>query len=400
MSSGKKYDMVIAGAGIVGLATAYKILETIPNCRLCIVEKEPVVAAHQTGNNSGVIHSGIYYKPGSLKAINCRKGRNMLLDFCNENNILYEICGKVIVATSPEEFPSLYNLYNRGIENGLEGLKLLSGEEIKEYEPHAEGLKGLYVPQTGIIDYKIVCEKLADLIQEKGGTIFFENRIMNIRSESDSIAILTNREVFETKNLITCCGLQSDRIAKMTNPELDIKILPFRGEYYTIKKEKRDLVKNLIYPVPDPLFPFLGVHFTRMIDGKVEAGPNAVFAFAREGYNKFDFDVKDLADSIFWKGFFRIATKYWKTGLGEFYRSYSKPAFTKALQRMLPDIRESDLEPGGAGIRAQACDSKGVLIDDFLFIKNNNILHIINAPSPAATSCLSIGETITQMFFG
>ena len=400
MSSGKKYDMVIAGAGIVGLATAYKILEKIPNCRLCIVEKEPVVAAHQTGNNSGVIHSGIYYKPGSLKAINCRKGRNMLLDFCNENNILYEICGKVIVATSPEEFPSLYNLYNRGIENGLEGLKLLSGEEIKEYEPHAEGLKGLYVPQTGIIDYKIVCEKLADLIQEKGGTIFFENRIMNIRSESDGIEILTNREVFETKNLITCCGLQSDRIAKMTNPELDIKILPFRGEYYTIKKEKRDLVKNLIYPVPDPLFPFLGVHFTRMIDGKVEAGPNAVFAFAREGYNKFDFDVKDLADSIFWKGFFRIATKYWKTGLGEFYRSYSKPAFTKALQRMLPDIRESDLEPGGAGIRAQACDSKGVLIDDFLFIKNNNILHIINAPSPAATSCLSIGETITKMFFG
>ena len=400
MSSGKKYDMVIAGAGIVGLATAYKILEKIPNCRLCIVEKEPVVAAHQTGNNSGVIHSGIYYKPGSLKAINCRKGRNMLLDFCNENNILYEICGKVIVATSPEEFPSLYNLYNRGIENGLEGLKLLSGEEIKEYESYAEGLKGLYVPQTGIIDYKIVCEKLADLIQEKGGTIFFENRIMNIRSESDGIEILTNREVFETKNLITCCGLQSDRIAKMTNPELDIKILPFRGEYYTIKKEKRDLVKNLIYPVPDPLFPFLGVHFTRMIDGKVEAGPNAVFAFAREGYNKFDFDVKDLADSIFWKGFFRIATKYWKTGLGEFYRSYSKPAFTKALQRMLPDIRESDLEPGGAGIRAQACDSKGVLIDDFLFIKNNNILHIINAPSPAATSCLSIGETITQMFFG
>ena len=400
MSSGKKYDMVIAGAGIVGLATAYKILEKIPNCKLCIVEKESVVAAHQTGNNSGVIHSGIYYKPGSLKATNCRKGRNMLLDFCNENNIIYEICGKVIVATSPEEFPSLYNLYNRGIENGLEGLKLLSSEEIKEYEPHAEGLKGLYVPQTGIIDYKIVCEKLADLIQEKGGTIFFENRIMNIRSKSDSIEIITNREIFETKNLITCCGLQSDRIAKMTNPELDIKILPFRGEYYTIKKEKRDLVKNLIYPVPDPLFPFLGVHFTRMIDGKVEAGPNAVFAFAREGYNKFDFDVKDLADSIFWKGFFRIATKYWKTGLGEFYRSYSKPAFTKALQRMLPDIRESDLEPGGAGIRAQACDSKGVLIDDFLFIKNNNILHIINAPSPAATSCLSIGETITQMFFG
>lgn len=395
-----KYDMVIAGAGIVGLATAYKILEKNPHFSICIIEKETKVAAHQTGNNSGVIHSGIYYKPGSLKAVNCRKGRKMLLEFCDENEIPYDICGKVIVATSPDEFPSLYNIYNRGIENGLEGLKLLTGEEIKQYEPHAEGLKGLHVPQTGIIDYKVVCKKLAEIVEEKGGTIWFNNRVEKIITKPDGIEVITNKNLFTTKNLITCCGLQSDRIAKLTNPDLKIKIIPFRGEYYTIKKHRRELVKNLIYPVPDPLFPFLGVHFTRMIDGKVEAGPNAVFAFAREGYNKFDFDIRDLADSLFWKGFLKIASKYWKTGIGEFYRSYSKPAFTKALQRMLPEIQESDLDIGGSGIRAQACSSEGELIDDFLFIENKNILHIINAPSPAATSCLSIGETITQKFFG
>lgn len=395
-TSEKKYDIIIIGAGIVGLATAYKILKKKPSFKLCIIEKESYPAAHQTGNNSGVMHSGIYYKPGSLKALNCKRGYKMLIEFCNENEIAYDICGKVIVAVTPEDFPALNNIYNHGIDNGLEGLKYLSREEIKEHEPYAEGLKGVFVPQTGIIDYNIVSRKLAEKVQDMGGEIFFENKVEYISEKTDKVEIVTNINFFETDKLITCAGLQSDRIAKMTNPDLKIKILPFRGEYYTIKKDRRNLVKNLVYPVPDPTFPFLGVHFTRRIDGKVEAGPNAVFAFAREGYKKFDLDFKDLADSIFWKGFFEIAKKYWKTGLGEFYRSYSKPAFTKALQRLIPEIQMQDLQPGGSGVRAQACDNEGNLIDDFLFIENKNIMHVINAPSPAATSCLSIGETIAD----
>jgi (S)-2-hydroxyglutarate dehydrogenase len=395
----KKFDIIIAGAGIVGLATAYKLTEKKPGLKICVIEKESSVSKHQTGNNSGVIHSGIYYKPGSLKATNCRRGYKMLLDFCDENNIPYEICGKVIVATNEEEIPRLNNLFERGQQNGLQGLKELSAEEVKETEPHVKGVKGIRVPETGIIDYLTVSEKLAELIKEKGVELFFNERLEYI-NDKDAVEIVTNKETYFCKLLITCCGLQSDRVAKLNNKNLNIKIIPFRGEYYTIKKEKRYLCNNLIYPVPDPQFPFLGVHFTRMINGKVEAGPNAVFAFMREGYKKTDIDFGDLADSLFWKGFLSVMMKYWKVGIGEFYRSYYKPAFVKALQKLLPEIQGDDLEVGGAGIRAQACDYSGNLVDDFLFVENEKVIHVCNAPSPAATSSLSIGDTIAEKVIG
>lgn len=403
----RNYDVIIAGAGIVGLSTCYKLLKKNPGIKVCIIEKENGVSRHQTGNNSGVIHSGIYYKPGSLKALNCRKGYKMLLDFCDENKIKYEICGKVIVATDEKELEGMQRIYDRGVENGLEGLKYLTPEEIMEYEPNVtNAIKGVYVPQTGIIDYKVVSEKLEELIYDMGGEIHFNERLVSInekavptpehRNENKDVEIITNKEYYNAKFLITCAGLQSDRIAKLTNPEINIKIIPFRGEYYVLKKEKRDLVKNLIYPVPDPQFPFLGVHFTRMLDGEREAGPNAVFAFKREGYNKFDIDFRDMFDAVFWKGFISIARKYWKMGLMEFYRSFSKPAFLKSLQRLIPSVEYGDIVPGGAGVRAQACDNEGNLIDDFLFVEKENILHVCNAPSPAATACLSIGETISS----
>lgn len=392
----KIFDVIIVGAGIVGLAAAFELIKKNPTLKLCIIEKENGVAKHQTGNNSGVIHSGIYYKPGSLKAVNCRRGYKMLLDFCDDNKIEYDICGKVIVATDTHELQGLNNLYRRGIENELEGLKQLSESELKDFEPHVNGIKGVLVPQTGIIDYKTVSQKIMELLEDKGVEFRFEEKVVYIKVYTSAIEVITNRENYKAGKLITCAGLQSDRIAKMTNPKINIKIIPFRGEYYTIKQSRRNLVKNLIYPVPDPQFPFLGVHFTRMIDGKVEAGPNAVFAFMREGYEKFDIDFFDLADSLFWKGFLKIARKFWKTGIMEFYRSYSKTAFVKSLQRLIPEIQSEDLEPGGAGIRAQACDSNGNLIDDFLFVENENVLHVCNAPSPAATSCFSIGKTIAE----
>lgn len=398
----KHFDVIIAGAGIVGLATAYKLTEKKPDFKICLLEKENSVSKHQTGNNSGVIHSGIYYKPGSLKATNCRRGYKMLIDFCDANGIPYDICGKVIVATNKDEIPRLNNLYERGQQNGLNGLKELTEEEVKELEPHVKGVRGIRVPETGIIDYKVVSEKLAELIKEKGVEIKFNERLDNI-IENNSLnrtEIITNKETYSCNLLITCCGLQSDRVAKLNTKNLNVKIIPFRGEYYTIKKEKKYLVKNLIYPVPDPQFPFLGVHFTRMINGKVEAGPNAVFAFKREGYKKTDIDFGDLADSLFWKGFLSVMMKYWKVGIGEFYRSYYKPAFVKALQKLLPEIKAEDLESGGAGIRAQACDINGNLTDDFLFVENEKVIHVCNAPSPAATSSLSIGDTIADKIIG
>jgi (S)-2-hydroxyglutarate dehydrogenase len=395
----KNFDIIIAGAGIVGLATAYKLIEKKPDLKICVLEKENSVSKHQTGNNSGVIHSGIYYKPGSLKATNCRRGYKMLLDFCDQNSIPYDICGKVIVATKEEEIPRLNNLYERGQQNGLQGLKELSESEVKEIEPHVKGVRGIRVPETGIIDYLAVSEKLAGLIKQKGVEIFFNEKLESIKDKSN-VEVITNKDSYTCKLLITCCGLQSDRVAKLNNKNLNIKIIPFRGEYYTIKKEKRYLCRNLIYPVPDPQFPFLGVHFTRMINGKVEAGPNAVFAFKREGYKKTDINFGDLADSLFWKGFVSVMMKYWKVGIGEFYRSYYKPAFVKALQKLLPEIQSEDLEAGGAGIRAQACDIKGNLVDDFLFVENEKVIHVCNAPSPAATSSLSIGDTLAEKVLG
>lgn len=388
------YDIIIAGGGIIGLSTAYTILNKEPDVKLCLIEKENGVSLHQTGNNSGVIHSGIYYKPGSLKAVNCIRGYGMLIDFCITNNIKYDICGKIIVATGEKELLPLKNLHERGIENGLNGLKMLSDNELKEYEPHVNGIQGIWVPQTGIIDYREVSKKFYELILSSGGEFRFNEELIEINIHNHT-EIKTSKGSYRCRKLITCCGLHSDRVAKLTNKNLKLRIIPFRGEYYKIRKGREYLVKNLIYPVPDPQFPFLGVHYTRKINGETEAGPNAVFAFGREAYRKYQINIKDLWDSLSWKGFRKMAKQYWKMGSGEFYRSFYKPAFTRALQKLTPEIRKDDLEKGGSGVRAQACGSEGKLIDDFLFVENENVLHVCNAPSPAATSCLSIGETIS-----
>ena len=393
------YNITIVGAGIVGLATAYTILKMNPDIRLLIIEKEDEVAKHQTGNNSGVIHSGIYYKPGSLKAINCKRGYQMLLDFCDENNIQYDICGKVIAATSEKELSALENIYNRGIENGLTGLEYLSEYQLKEKEPHVNGIKGIFVPQTGIIDFKVVSEKLAELIRKKGGEIVFNTSLQRLKNSHAEIIVETNNGEYHSKFVITCSGLQSDRIARMTKPDLDVRIIPFRGEYYKLKDSSKNLVNNLIYPVPDPAFPFLGVHFTRMINGDVECGPNAVFSLKREGYSKLSFNFRDTFESLSWKGFHKVALNYWQMGIGEFYRSFNKNAFVKALQKLIPEIKKSDLIKGGAGVRAQACDKNGKLIDDFYFVEQENTINVCNAPSPAATSALSIGEYISEKYF-
>lgn len=390
------YDVIIVGGGIVGLATAYQILNSKPNLKILILEKENSIARHQTGNNSGVIHSGIYYKPGSLKAKNCREGYERLIQFCEAENIKYELCGKIIVATDEKELPNLEKLYQRGLQNGLTKLKKLSSDELKDYEPYVYGIAGIYVPYTGIIDYKEVSTKILQKILQQNGEVKFNEEVIQINKESNQISIVTKNSVYQSKYLVTCAGLYSDRIARLTNPSLPLRIIPFRGEYYTIKDDKKYLVKNLIYPVPDPNFPFLGVHFTRMIDGKVEAGPNAVLAFKREGYKKTDFNLRDTSEIFGWKGFRIVMKKYWKTGLAEFYRSFSKNAFTKALQRLIPEITEDDLTEGGSGVRAQACDDKGNLIDDFYFVEQEKILHVCNAPSPAATASLSIGNYIAQ----
>jgi L-2-hydroxyglutarate oxidase len=389
------YDIIVVGAGIVGLATAYQIIQNDSNLRICIIEKEKTICQHQTGNNSGVIHSGIYYKPNSLKALNCRHGYKLLIDFCNENNIPYKICGKVIVATNETELPRLNTLYERGINNGLEGLKILSSKEISEIEPFAKGVKGIYVPQTGVIDFKVVCQKLSEILESKKVEFKFSETLRKI-TVANIIKIQTDKDNYQCKKLVTCCGLFSDRVARMTNPEIDFRIIPFRGEYYKLLPEKSNFVKTLIYPVPDPEFPFLGVHFTRRISNEVEAGPNAVFAFKREGYKKTDINLYDLKESLFYPGFLKMAIKYWKVGIAEYYRSFSKRAFVNALKKLIPEISTVDLVKGGSGVRAQACDIKGKLIDDFLIVENNNVVHICNAPSPAATASLAIGETIAK----
>ncbi|MCF8241114.1 MAG: L-2-hydroxyglutarate oxidase [Melioribacteraceae bacterium] len=388
--------ITIIGAGIVGLATAYQLLKKNPNFKIQVIEKEADICKHQTGNNSGVIHSGIYYKPGSLKAQNCHNGYKMLIDFCNQHDVRYELCGKVIVAANESEIPALENIYERGNQNGLENLKYLSKEELREIEPHVKGVKGIRVPQTGIIDFVEMAEKIKVECKKLGAEFIFNQEVKNIIVKNAHTETITNDKSFVADYVVSCTGLHSDRIAKTTNRNLDLRIIPFRGEYYKLKDESKHLVTNLIYPVPDPAFPFLGVHFTRMIDGAVEAGPNAVLAFAREGYKKFDFNLKDTTDTFTWPGFHKVAVKYWKTGFGEFYRSFSKKAFVKALQKLIPKINESDLVPGGAGVRAQACDIKGKLLDDFYFAEQERVIHVCNAPSPAATASLSIGNHISQ----
>lgn len=392
-----KYDIIIVGGGIVGLGTALNILEQRPGSKVLVLEKENEVAKHQTGNNSGVIHSGLYYKPGSLKAKNCIDGYNMLIDFCRVNEVPFELCGKIVVATEEKEVPLLKNLFDRGAQNGLKGFKMLNASELREYEPHVNGISGFFVPQTGIVDYKVVAEKYAELIRKNGGKIHLGEKVTDIKLKTSTVNVVTDKTSYETKQLINCAGLYSDKIAKLTTPEVNVKIIPFRGEYYKLKKEREYLVKNLIYPVPDPNFPFLGVHFTRMMKGGVEAGPNAVLAFKREGYKRSDINFGELAETLAWPGFQKVAKKYWRTGMGEMYRSFSKAAFTKALQKLMPEIQESDLVDGGAGVRAQACDRTGGLVDDFLILEKPQVINVCNAPSPAATSSLSIGKTVADL---
>lgn len=390
------FDVTIIGAGIIGLAAAYKLTEKNPSLKICILEKESGEAKHQTGHNSGVIHSGIYYKPGSLKAVNCVKGYQMLLDFCNANGIQYDICGKIIVATEEKELMPLKTLFNRGIENGLKGIKELSIKELREIEPKVTGIKGILVPETGIVDYKTVSAKIAEKISDSGTRLFFNEEVRSIKLNQGQAVVKTDSNTYTSSVVVSCAGLYSDKIALMLNDKIDFRIIPFRGEYYSLKESSRHLIRNLIYPVPDPEFPFLGVHFTRRTDGMIEAGPNAVLAFKKEGYKKSDFNLKEAFDTFTFSGFHKVAGKFWKTGFYEIYRSLSKKEFVKSLQRLVPEISGDDLVPGGSGVRAQACDKEGKLIDDFLFIENERVINVCNAPSPAATSCFSIGDTISE----
>ncbi len=391
------YDIIVVGGGIVGLATALQLKKEKPNLSILVLEKENELAKHQTGNNSGVIHSGIYYKPGSLKATNCLRGYDLLLQFCKENEVPFELCGKIIVATDEPEIKLLNNLFERGQQNGLQNLKRLTKEQLKEHEPHVTGLEGIFVPQTGIVDYKKVAEKYGDLLRHQGAAIHLGEKVINIHKEEKQVTVETSQTTYTAQLVINCAGLYSDKVARMTVEDLNVKIIPFRGEYFKLRKEKEYLVKNLIYPVPDPNFPFLGVHFTRMAKGGVEAGPNAVLAFQREGYKKSQINLGELAETLAWPGFQKVAAKYWRTGMGEMYRSFSKAAFTKALQKLIPEIQESDLVEGGAGVRAQACDRTGGLVDDFLILEDKQVINVCNAPSPAATSSLAIGETVSKL---
>ncbi|MEP7196468.1 MAG: L-2-hydroxyglutarate oxidase [Saprospiraceae bacterium] len=393
----KEKKVIIIGAGIVGLATAHQLLSIDPDLNITILEKENVICKHQSGNNSGVIHSGIYYKPGSLRASNCLRGHNMLLDFCKEHHLRYEICGKIIVASKDQQLNSLHTIYERGVANHLDGIKMMNLSEMKEIEPHVTGLKGIWVPQAGICDYKQIAETYKILIEKAGGKILLGQKVKNIVTQSNLVEVYTEETKYEADFLINCSGLYSDKLASFTHKNLGMQILPFRGEYYKIKEEKKYLVNNLIYPAPDPNFPWLGVHFTRMIDGALEAGPNAVLAFKREGYKKSDFNLQEFWETLSFPGFRKMAAKFWRQGLEEYKRSYFKSAFTKSLQTLIPEIQENDLVPGGAGVRALACETNGNLVDDFLILEEERVINVCNAPSPAATSSLSIGLSIAEM---
>jgi (S)-2-hydroxyglutarate dehydrogenase len=387
------YDFAIIGGGIVGLSTAMTLGKRYPNARILVLEKESNWAFHQTGNNSGVIHSGVYYKPGSFKAKFCRDGATSMVQFCQEHNIDHEVCGKVIVATNEQELPRLENLYNRGLENGIK-VKRITPEEVKEIEPHVKSVGGIHVDSTGIINYKQVCFKYAEIIRASGGDLQLNTKVLRIVPSGQNQVLETNNGSFETRFVINCAGLHSDRVAKLNNVDPKAKIVPFRGEYYELVPEKRYLVKTLIYPVPNPDFPFLGVHFTRMIDNSVHAGPNAVLSFKREGYTKTDFDLRDFVEVMTFPGFWKLAAKHADEGIKEIIRSFSKAAFVKSLQQLIPEVQADDVIPTHAGVRAQALMDDGKLVDDFLIIHGQNSINVCNAPSPAATSSLEIGKAI------
>ena len=389
------YDFLIVGGGIVGLSTGMALYERFPNAKVVVLEKEDEVASHQTGHNSGVIHSGIYYKPGSFKAEFARKGSKSMKEFCEINGIDHDICGKVIVATTKEELPLLDNLYKRGLENKL-GIQKIGVDELKVIEPHVNGLGAIRVPQAGIVNYKQVSLKFLEIIEANGGEIKLNTKVKKITEENDYVIVETNKETLKARTVINCAGLYSDRVAKNAGYKTDMQIVPFRGEYYKLVPEKRHLVKHLIYPVPNPKFPFLGVHFTRMIGGEIDAGPNAVLSFKREGYKKTDFNSKDIAEVLRFKGFWLLANKFMKEGMEEYSRSFSKKRFTKSLQQLIPEINEKDLIPAPAGVRAQALGNDGNMVDDFNIIVGKNTIHVCNAPSPAATAAIEIGKEIVQ----
>jgi L-2-hydroxyglutarate oxidase LhgO len=388
-------DVVIVGGGIIGLATAYHLLREFPERRLVLLEKEAELAQHQTGRNSGVLHSGIYYRPGSLRAQNCRSGKLAMEQFCAAERIPYEICGKVIVAVSEDELPALERILKRGQANGVI-CEMIGPERLAELEPHASGVRAIHVPEAGIVDFPAVCQRLAERITRAGGKILCNARVTAMHPQNGSVVVNTTAGDFEAKYVVTCAGLYSDRVARLSGQQVSSKIIPFRGEYFELRPDAQHLCKDLIYPVPDPSFPFLGVHFTRLIHGGIECGPNAVLAFAREGYRKRDISLGDLADTLTYPGFLRMAAKYWRTGAGEMWRSFSKRAFVRALQRLVPEIREEHLVPAPSGVRAQAIARDGAMIDDFLILETERVVNVCNAPSPAATAALNIGRLIVE----
>lgn len=390
-----KSDLVIIGGGIVGLATAWHLSSRFPDRTLRLLEKESYVAAHQTGHNSGVLHSGIYYKPGSLKAKNCREGKLAMQQFCEQHDIDFEICGKVIVAVNDSELGAIQRIYQRGLENNVR-CEIIGRDHLKELEPHAAGIQAIHVPEAGIVNYRQVCQRLAEIVCDRGHDILLNTKVAGVQEFAGRTIVRTNRGDFETDLIINCAGLHCDRVATRCGRKPTAKIIPFRGEYFKLRPDRRHLCRNLIYPVPDPKFPFLGVHFTRMIDGSVECGPNAVLAFGRESYKKTDVNFRDLFECLAYPGFIKLAAKHWKMGMEEMWRSLNKQAFVKALQRLMPEIREEDLEEAPAGIRAQAVLPDGVLVDDFLIQRDAKMVSINNAPSPAATAALNIGKSIVD----
>ncbi len=395
--SENNFDFIVIGGGIVGLATAMAITQRLPRQRLLVLEKEGEVGTHQTGHNSGVIHSGLYYKPGSMKAKTCVEGAAAMVEFCQTNNIPYQCCGKVVVATSEAELPQLEMLYQRGIANGVPGLAMIGPERLRELEPHSSGIKAIHVPGTCITDYAAVAKKFAEIVAKQGGWVRTRARVTGITARLDETVVQSTQEEFAGKYVVNCTGLHNDRVSKLAGAKTDLIIAPFRGEYYDIVPERQHLVNGLIYPVPDPNFPFLGVHFTRMVHGGVEAGPNAVLALKREGYLKFDFSLRDTLTTLAFPGFWRMAAKYWRQGMAEYYRSLSKAAFLRSLQRLLPELRAHDIRPGGSGVRAQALDRQGKLLDDFHILRTGNVIHVCNVPSPAATASIIIGRQIREM---
>jgi L-2-hydroxyglutarate oxidase LhgO len=393
----QNYDVAIVGGGIVGLSVAMELTRVLPKVRLLLLEKEKALAQHQTGHNSGVIHSGIYYKPGSIKARTCVEGAAAMVSFCREYGIPYRICGKVIVAAQNDELERIEELRRRGEVNGISGVRMLTPEELREIEPHCAGVRALHVPGTGITDYVAVSEKYAELARARGAEIRTGCEVHKVVRNNGGLVLETNSGAYGTRFAINCAGLQSDRVSGMAGTTPKVRIVPFRGEYYDVVPPRQHLVRTLIYPVPDPRFPFLGVHFTTRIHGGVDAGPNAVLSLKREGYRKHDFSLRDAFSSFTFPGFWRMAGKYWRMGLDETFRASNKKAFTKALQKLVPEIREEDLVPGGSGVRAQALQADGTMVDDFQFVAGPQMLHVLNVPSPAATASIPIGKAIVKM---